>query len=603
MNKGPRFLLTISSLLAVLVASHVTEGTKPTFTTPVLTPGVSHRQDFCGQYQLFQNGSLALRDGLRGLVLHPIIGPGRTYFRYTEAHGIDESYPGILIELLDELADRAGFEWRDSFAVLDPPTGNTTYTELLKWGSETYDLAVNWWDRTNERLDIGISYLEPWNDASVILIDKDESAFESSTEVVYWNWLRPFETKVWWLIVSTIVLSGLVYQFIEYLQDEREGRSAWDWTTENLYMSAINFSQNFEYAPTSFGSKVFGVSMTLFALLITATYTANLASLLVESKRQPPVVDSIERAVLMELPICTYANTPFDQHIQKQYPNARRRPKKTELEAFQALQNGECALFTAHMDNWLIYKGDNRYNPECDMKWVGRVQETIKSGFAIKSDAGFKCTSFIRDVLNLHMVEMIREGVLEELKDKQRQEIQAPHPLTCEAPITTQEEDNGRRVLRQGSGNRMDGASAGVTRQLKSGGSAAAISSGGSDDPTSLTLEQMAGTFVLHWFLMAVAVLISACTVWYEKLRGSTKEPSETADVEQDYVCSWCQAAGNGTERSIPFGVFDWEGEYMQLSADEKALVDIIFKRKQSLQRNLKDMEYTPQGSSRVLHS
>lgn len=577
-------------MLGLLLASTRTEAAKQkpwikaAYDTAPFTPGVTHQQNVCEYYKMYHNGTVPLRDALNGLALRPIIGTGE-YFPYSKEHGMDPDDPGILVDILDELADRAGFTWRTSFAVnYFPISDNSTYTDNLLWGAETYDVAVSWWDRTVERMDIGITFLEPWNDGSIVLIDKDEAVVEdiqNEGSVVLWNWIRPFDSTVWLLILFTVCLSGWVYQFIEFLQGEREDRTMWQWTRDNFYLSAINFSQNFEYEPKSSGAKIFAVSMTLFALLITATYTANLASLLVVYQQKSGPVESIEQAVVQKLPICTYANTPSHEHIQEEYPRAKLRPKKNELAAFQALQAGECDLLAAQYDNWLAFKRDNRYNPDCDMEWVGRKVLSVRSGFAVKADAGWKCTTFIKDVLNLHMVEMISEGVLERLKAKQRYKMYMSHPTKCNR---LSEIFNSRRLETTYTAESQPATSTGRSDQERNlkGASKSPSSSSANDEnnASSLTLTHMVGTFVLHWFLMAVAVFVTVCKTYR---RGWNKEPTahEVAKSEpgRAHAISKPFTEPRSQVVSATNPSFDWEGKYAQLSVKDKALVDIIFQK------------------------
>jgi hypothetical protein len=159
------------------------------------------------------------------------------------------------------------------------------------------------------------------------LIDMIEPP-KDPNQVNLWNWLRPFDYQVWLLIVATIIISGLVFMAIEFLTDEREGRSFWQWFSDNMYLSGLNFTQNFEYAPTSFPGRVFGISMSIWALVITATYTANLASLLVEQAKPPLKVDSIEHAISLNMPICAWQDTMSAQIVEKK--KGRIVPKKND---------------------------------------------------------------------------------------------------------------------------------------------------------------------------------------------------------------------------------------------------------------------------------
>ena len=49
---------------------------------------------------------------------------------------------GLTAELMDELARRAKFTWRDSFGIFRDP-GNETWTDVLVWGIDTYDVSMS----------------------------------------------------------------------------------------------------------------------------------------------------------------------------------------------------------------------------------------------------------------------------------------------------------------------------------------------------------------------------------------------------------------------------------------------------------------------------
>ena len=63
--------------------------------------------------------------------------------------------------LMDELARRGRFTWRNSFGVIRDPT-NETWTELLQWTVNTYDITADWWGQNLERMNLGVAFLTPW---------------------------------------------------------------------------------------------------------------------------------------------------------------------------------------------------------------------------------------------------------------------------------------------------------------------------------------------------------------------------------------------------------------------------------------------------------
>ena len=263
------FLFLCNPGILLSKAMTVRGGELAAYDTIPFTPNVTHRQSVCERYDLFRENKLELRYALENMTLRPLMSIGE-YFNYSQTTGIPKTNPGLMADLLDKLAERAGFTWRQSFGVMESPATkeNRTFTEALLWGVETYDVAINWWDLSVERMEKGVAYIEPWFDGSVVLIDRVDS-LETSESVNLLNWLRPFEGSVWLLTVFTILMSGLVYQFLEYMCDERHERSFSQWFSDNLYLSSLNFTQNFEYAPNSVSGRLFAVSMGIWALVMT----------------------------------------------------------------------------------------------------------------------------------------------------------------------------------------------------------------------------------------------------------------------------------------------------------------------------------------------
>ncbi|CAB9503615.1 receptor subunit 1 [Seminavis robusta] len=485
----------------------------------------SVRQDVCERYEKYRLGEIELKNALSGLALRPVfVGKGNPYFRHNMESGLPTENPGLIAELMDAVAARANFTWRDSFGVTEwPQQYNMTWTELLVWSTENYDIAAGSWDLTVERMEDGISYAEPWYDGSLILIDQRRSLLEANG-IDLLNWTKPFDPAVWGTIILTVVFSALVYQLIEHLHGERDDRSLWQWFSDNLYLSAINFSQNYEYAPSSFAGRIFGVSMTIWALVITATYTANLASLFVEQRVEPVLVASMEAAVVYGYPVCTYEDTAGDFHIQKAYPKALREPRVDEKATYESLRNGECALSVSNKETWLNVQNDKEYNPDCNLEVVGDVVKPLKSAFAVKVDSGHLCSSLVRHVVSLHMVELVDEGVLAELWRKHRELADNQH---CNY-VGNSKAQPDRRL--QSHRKQQDKTQSGQTvtpkqRVLKGGGASAAGGSDGDNiEAATLTLQQMAGTFIVHWVAMAVAVFVGCITAYTQKLNCCLRE-------------------------------------------------------------------------------
>ncbi|CAB9509968.1 Glutamate receptor, ionotropic [Seminavis robusta] len=503
----------------------------------------SRRQDLCSRYEAYRHGNVTLRHALRQMQLHVLMPErGDRFFRYSNTTGIAQSYPGLTADLMDRLAIRAGFTWRQSFGTLPqvPTYYNLTYTEMLWWAVNTYDIAVGRYDRSLERMELGISYMEPFFDGSIILLDKIEATVglaQLAQERVYLgNWLRPFTPDVWALTLVTIVVSALIYQFIEFINGERQARSMGQWIMDNLYLSVLSAAQNFEYAPSTAAGRIFAVSMTFWSLVMTATYTANLASLFVDENKPVTSISTMEEAAALQIPICVLRDTNMDILIKQRYQGVNRIPKLYELEMYQALNNGECQLLAEARSSWEELQHRKAYNPDCDLKWVGRTVQGVKSGFAVKADVGYKCTSLIRDVFNLHIHEMERNGELDDVWKMHESQIKDANCNDALDFVHKQEDYTGtddRQRQRQLGGydsywnsdnDKKKKKSQQSSRRKLEGGAAGSFGgkNGGNDENTnSLTLRQMAGTFVFHYGMMFLAMVTCVAAPFWRKLEKS----------------------------------------------------------------------------------
>jgi hypothetical protein len=109
------------------------------------------RTNTCDRQRQIWNGSIAFPDALRGLNLTAVL----TDYQYENAEDeffslvdgkIRQDYPGLFGVMIDEVVRRAGFEWRNSFGTYSPldieKDINKTWTDILFWGIEVYDLSV-----------------------------------------------------------------------------------------------------------------------------------------------------------------------------------------------------------------------------------------------------------------------------------------------------------------------------------------------------------------------------------------------------------------------------------------------------------------------------
>ena len=233
-------------------------------------PGPSIRQDFCERYnEMISTGnSISLRNALSGTELSVSL-LLNDYFRYTDEEGIDPAYPGINAQILDYIAEKANFTWRNSFGILAyDQMGNGTFTELLEWGVEKYDLMVGTYTPSMDRIDLGVSFVEGYYDGSLIMV----RVVEPVEKTIPWgNFMDPFTPEVWFTIFAVTLFSSVAFLFIENIGAERgeDDTSFRAWVMGKLYHSFITLTGNYSYEPKTLGGRFYGVVFATWAMIIT----------------------------------------------------------------------------------------------------------------------------------------------------------------------------------------------------------------------------------------------------------------------------------------------------------------------------------------------
>ena len=83
-------------------------------------------------------------------------------YQLTTDRTIDETKPPMGIRVMDELARRARFEYRNSFGMVRQPVGTETYDDVLYWAAGVYDLLGEWFIHDLERIENSIMFPFGW---------------------------------------------------------------------------------------------------------------------------------------------------------------------------------------------------------------------------------------------------------------------------------------------------------------------------------------------------------------------------------------------------------------------------------------------------------
>lgn len=528
----------LSSLLPLFLSWGLTSAQAPFFTTPQFS-NITHRTNVCDQFLVYAEGEVEIRDLLQGLELTVgIVDQGNDiYLRLNRAtdNSILEEDPGIFVHILDELALRAGFTWRNSYALIAPPntaslnplTGNNySWTDVLHDAVTRYDFSFAEWVHNQDRRKLGISFPVGWFDASTILV---QNSVDRVAEFEVTAFLKPFSNEVWYLICAVIFFSGVVYWMIDKIEypDDKINTVVYD-----TFLTTLTFTQHHMYwDPSTHGKRIFAYSAAFWALVLASAYTANLASFLVAQKTAVILAQDLDEVFERQLPLCIRDGAAVFNQINNEYSTkggVNFRASSTFQEVYEDLTAGRCDMMATRAGTWNLephknldciaqffcypltillhylsaadfdaFKNDQSKNPDCSLEWVGRAQYVNKGGPGTLVDTSVYCTSVVRHVLDVHIHEMLSDGFIEKVWN---QHLRTLDQYNVCAPSSLDE-----------------------TQLL--------------DGEYALEITDVGGVFVFHAILILVSIIVTLVESPWRRKRHAKKEAA-LADYDDDIDAS-----------------------------------------------------------------
>lgn len=223
----------------------------------------------------------------------------------------------------------------------------------------------------------------------------------------------PFHGNVWLVIVLTIITTGISYHVNDYIMHRGE-RDERDELGANIFKSFLAFMGNITFDPRFFPNRILSVSISFLCLVLVATYTAQLASFLVNENRVQPI-QRFQDVITNGYRVCVWKGTAYTMSIQFEYPDAIYVEKATEPQVYQGLIDNDCdvALVSEENHNAFVNKFD--YNPNCDLIVVGFPVRYGTASFALKNELQY-CSAIVHNVFDIYILEMIADGNLDKIK-------------------------------------------------------------------------------------------------------------------------------------------------------------------------------------------
>uniref|UniRef100_A0A6P6Y478 Glutamate [NMDA] receptor subunit 1-like n=1 Tax=Dermatophagoides pteronyssinus TaxID=6956 RepID=A0A6P6Y478_DERPT len=351
-------------------------------------------------------------------------------FNQTIDHYDNYCCQGYCVDLMKELSNRLNFSF-DLELVADGQYGNLNFVD--ESGPRIWTGLVG--ELVNRRIDMVVAPLTANPERSQVISFSKPFKYEGITilqkrqprKATLASFLQPFQNTLWLLVLVSVHIVALALYLLDLFSPlgnyKINNVSLSDEPSLNL-SSAIWFSWGVllnsgigERTPRSFSARVLGMVWAGFAMIVVASYTANLAAFLVLNPRDDHTLSGIEDSRLRNptesFTFATVKGSAVEMFFRSQVHlfNAYRTMEETNRnspeEAIEAIKKGELDAFI-----WDSPRLEYETSQDCDFVLSGELFG--RSGYCI----GLQKNSFWTDEVTLALLRMHESGFMESLDNK-----------------------------------------------------------------------------------------------------------------------------------------------------------------------------------------
>eukprot|EP00428_Durinskia_dybowskii_P035755 CAMPEP_0170264220 /NCGR_PEP_ID=MMETSP0116_2-20130129/32003_1 /TAXON_ID=400756 /ORGANISM="Durinskia baltica, Strain CSIRO CS-38" /LENGTH=492 /DNA_ID=CAMNT_0010515309 /DNA_START=101 /DNA_END=1579 /DNA_ORIENTATION=- len=351
---------------------------------------------------------------------------GQDIFNFASYDPSTRLLTGFLVDVMDELARRGDFTWRDSFAVINRTSEQLPFP-ILQWSAENYDILVDWRTLSPDIDAIGVTPLMPFMDTSYNLLVKPELVAPGLLEQVF-SYFRPFAFDTWLAFLVAWLTTAWAYWKFETGHDDFQTESSQNLPfIHSAYLSALMITGAGGVAPATYAGKFMTLMFSALVVLIVAAYTANLASLLVVTARITLPIQSLDQASASNVEVCT--SYPESFGLFEDYTGSWRVMDEL-VDIYKSVVSGSCKVAMVRSFMWSVAKHSEVTNPGCSLYMLPEASKPARSGFVVRIDKpGYTtCIDRAAQVFNLILLEMDLDGFFQRLR---RRHTHAAHPIKC----------------------------------------------------------------------------------------------------------------------------------------------------------------------------
>ncbi|XP_054261474.1 glutamate receptor ionotropic, kainate 1-like isoform X5 [Macrosteles quadrilineatus] len=339
-------------------------------------------------------------------------------------------FEGFCIDLLKEIADMVGFEYRiqlvpdGKYGVYDPDTGewNGIVRQLME---KKADLAVGSMTINYARESV-IDFTKPFMNLGISILFK----VPTSQETRLFSFMNPLAVEIWLYVLAAYVLVSItmfiVARFSPYEWHNPHPCDQENDLIENQFSLSNSFwftigtlmQQGSDLNPKATSTRIVGGIWWFFTLIIISSYTANLAAFLTVERMITPIENAEDLAGQTEIAYGTLDSgstmTFFRDSMIETYKKMWRFMENKKPSVFvstyeegirRVLEGNYAFLMESTMLDYIVQR-------DCNLTQIGGLLDT--KGYGIATPMG----SPWRDKISLAILELQEKGEIQMLYNK-----------------------------------------------------------------------------------------------------------------------------------------------------------------------------------------
>ncbi|CAF1005390.1 unnamed protein product [Adineta ricciae] len=312
------------------------------------------------------------------------------------------SISGFVADFIRRLQETSEFTF--SIEIAEPSQSYNSVVSLLSRSNRNYDMILSNVRITSERL-LNVAYSVPFHEEPFQVITR----YNSEIPITLFSCFYPFTWSVWMTILALIVYSGVLIYFFEYPNQKIENGGS---CVKSVFLGVCRalcsvFSVNTDIRLTTNPSRLTVLGLYALGIILIATYTANLSSVLTLNRGRPiSGIDDIKNGRVPFSRVGIVANSAVpDYYIQNVLSDYR--PLSSPEEIYPRLLDRtiDAAIWDASV---LKFKIDREYCNQLSV--VGSEFFRSSIGIVIPEKWPFK-----KD-LDVRVSKMREEGKLDQLR-------------------------------------------------------------------------------------------------------------------------------------------------------------------------------------------